>query len=149
MKVAVGCDHGGFALKETVLGALEEVKVEYKDFGCSSEEPVDYPDIAGEVACAVASGEYDRGVLMCGTGIGMSIAANKVKGIRAAHCEEVVSARLSRAHNNANVLTLGGRILGPALAAAIVKEWIRTEFDSGGRHSRRVSKIARLESGEV
>jgi len=149
MKVAVGCDHGGFALKEAVLGALAELKVEYKDFGCFSEEAVDYPDIAGEVARAVASGEYDRGILMCGTGIGMSIAANKVKGIRAAHCEEVVSARLSRAHNNANVLTMGGRILGPELAAAIVKEWIQTEFDSGGRHSRRVNKIARLESGEV
>ena len=149
MKVALGCDQGGFALKEAVLRALDELKVEHKDFGCFSEEPVDYPDIAGEVARAVASGEYDRGILMCGTGIGMSIAANKVKGIRAAHCEEVVSARLSRAHNNANVLTLGGRILGPELAAAIVKEWIQTEFDRGGRHSRRVNKIARLESGEV
>jgi ribose 5-phosphate isomerase B len=149
MKVVLGCDQGGFALKGAVLRTLDELKVEYRDFGCFSEEPVDYPDIACEVARAVASGDYDRGILMCGTGIGMSIAANKVKGIRAAHCEEVVSARLSRAHNNANVLTMGGRILGPELAAAIVKEWIQTEFDSGGRHSRRVNKIARLESGEV
>jgi len=149
MKVAVGCDHAGFVLKEAVLGALDEMKIEHKDFGCFSAEPVDYPDIAGQVGRAVASGEYDLGILMCGTGIGMSIAANKVKGVRAAHCHEVVSARLSRAHNNANVLTMGGRILGPELAAAIVKEWIRTEFDSGGRHSRRVNKVAQLESGEV
>jgi len=149
MKVAVGCDHAGFVLKEAVLGALDEMKIEHKDFGCFSEEPVDYPEIAGEVGRAVASGEYDRGVLMCGTGIGMSIAANKVKGIRAASCNEVVSARFSRAHNNANVLTMGGRIVGPVLAAEIVKEWVQTEFDSAERHSRRVDKIARLESGEV
>ena len=147
MKVAAGCDHGGFVLKEAVLGALDELGVGYKDFGCFSQEPVDYPDIAGVVARAVASGEYDRGVLMCGTGIGMSIAANKVKGIRAAHCEDVVSARLSRAHNNANVLTMGGRILGPALAGAIVKEWMLTEFESEGRHGRRVDKISRIEDG--
>jgi ribose 5-phosphate isomerase B len=149
MKVAVGCDHGGFALKAAVLGALDELGVEHKDFGRFSEEPADYPDIAGTVARAVAAGEYDRGILMCGTGIGMSIAANKVKGIRAANCQEVVSARLSRAHNNANVLTMGGRILGPVLAVAIVKEWIQTEFESRGRHSMRVDKIGRLESGEV
>ncbi len=149
MKVAVGCDHAGFVLKEAVLGALDEMKIEYKDFGRFSEEPVDYPDIAGEVGGAVASGEYDLGILMCGTGIGMSIAANKVKGIRAAHCPEVVSARFSRTHNNANVLTMGGRIVGPAVAAAIVKEWVQTEFSGAERHSRRLNKVAQLESGEV
>lgn len=145
MKVALGCDHGGFPLKQAVLDALDALKVEHTDFGCASEEPVDYPDVARVVAHAVASGEYDRGILMCGTGIGMSIAANKVKGIRAAHCEDVVSGRLSRAHNDANVLTLGGRILGPELAAAIVKEWLTTAFE-GGRHARRVGKIVQMET---
>ena len=148
MKVAVGCDHAGFVLKKAVLDALDELKVEYKDFGCFSQEPVDYPDVAGEVARAVAAGEYDRGILMCGTGAGMSMAANKVKGIRAASCDNVVTARFSRAHNDANVLTMGGRILGPAVAAAIVTEWMRTEFESGGRHTRRVDKITRMECEE-
>jgi len=148
VKVAFGCDHGGFPLKSAVLAALDELGFKYEDFGCFSEGTVDYPDIGSEVAKSVASGEHERGILICGTGIGMSIVANKIKGIRAAHCEDVVSARLSRAHNDANVLTLGGRILGPETAAAIVKEWMQTEFDSGGRHSRRVDKIAKIEKGE-
>ena len=148
MKVAVGCDHAGFGLKKTVLDALDELGVEYKDFGSFSQDPVDYPDVAREVARAVAAGEYDRGILMCGTGIGMSITANKVKGIRAASCENVVTARFSRVHNDANVLAMGGRTVEAALAEAIVKEWLQTEFESGGRHSRRLHKITEMENEE-
>jgi ribose 5-phosphate isomerase B len=146
VKVAVGCDHAGLVLKKPVLDALDEIGVEYKDFGSFSEDPVDYPDVAHQVACAVATGEYDRGILMCGTGVGMSIAANKIKGVRAASCDNTVTAQFARTHNDANVLAMGGRTVGPVLASAIVKEFIQTEFESGGRHSRRVGKITRLES---
>ena len=147
MKVAFGCDHAGFPLKPVVLNALDELGLKYADFGCFSEESVDYPDIGVSVARAVASGEYDRGVLVCGSGIGMSMVANKVKGIRAAYCENVKSAGLSRLHNDANVLTLGAKIVAPELAVEIVKEWFRTEFE-GGRHSRRVGKMAEIEREE-
>ena len=147
MKVAVGCDHAGFPLKSTVLGALDELDLKYEDFGCFSEESVDYPDIGASVARSVASGEYDRGILLCGSGIGMSMVANKVRGIRAAYCENVKNAGLSRAHNDANVLTLGAKVVAPELAVAILKEWFQTEFDAG-RHGRRVNKITEIEREE-
>ncbi|MFO7819556.1 MAG: ribose 5-phosphate isomerase B [Halanaerobacter sp.] len=140
MKVAIGCDHGGYDLKEEIIALLEELEVAYKDFGTDSTESVDYPDYALPLAKAVADGECERGILICGTGIGMSIAANKVTGIRAALCHDVFSARATRKHNDSNVLTMGGRIVGAELAKAIVKAWLDAEFD-GGRHERRINKI--------
>lgn len=144
MKVAIGCDHGGFHLKETIKEVLKDMQIEFTDFGTHSTESVDYPDIAALVAKAVAAGEYDRGILICGTGIGIGIAANKVDGIRAALCHDTFSAHASREHNNANVLTMGERVIGTGLATDIVKIWLTTDF-AGGRHERRVAKIADLE----
>lgn len=144
MKVAIGCDHGGFHLKETIKDVLKDMQIEFTDFGTYSTESVDYPDIAAPVANAVAAGEYDRGILICGTGIGIGIAANKVDGIRAALCHDTFSAHASREHNNANILTMGERVIGPGLATDIVKIWLTTDF-AGGRHERRVAKIADLE----
>ena len=135
MKVAVGCDHAGFPLKETVIAALRKLGAEVVDFGTHSLESVDYPDFGERVGRAVASGEVDRGVVICGTGIGVSIAANKVPGVRAALCHDVYSARMSRAHNDANVLAMGARVIGPGLAEAIVEAWLTTSFE-GGRHAR-------------
>ena len=140
MKLAIGSDHGGYDLKEEVKSLLEERGIEYKDFGTDSTESVDYPDYATPVAKAVANEEYDKGILICGTGIGMSIAANKVSGIRAALCHDVFSARATRNHNNSNVLTMGSRIIGSELAKAIVDAWLDSDFD-GGRHQRRIDKI--------
>lgn len=145
MKVAIGADHGGVHLKAAVKAVLDELNVDYTDFGTDSEASVDYPDIAAPVAKAVAAGEYDRGILICGTGIGIGIAANKVAGIRAALCHDTFSAHASREHNNANILTMGERVIGPGLATDIVKIWLTTEFE-GGRHERRVAKIAELEA---
>ena len=145
MKVAVGCDHAGFVLKEAVLGALDEMKIEHKDLGCFSEEPVDYPDVAGEVGRAVASGEYDRGILMCGTGIGMSIAANKVKSIRAAQCYDAFTAHRSRRHNDAQICCLGAEE-GKARVPAILESFLTTEFE-GERHQERLDKISKIEQG--
>lgn len=147
MKVAIGCDHGGFHLKQVIMTFLESKGIPFYDFGGYSEAPVDYPDIADPVAKAVASGEYDRGILICGTGIGIGIAANKVKGIRAALCHDTFSAHASREHNDANILTMGERIIGPGLAVDIVDVWLTTEFE-GGRHLRRVEKIMALEERE-
>lgn len=144
MKVAIGSDHGGFRLKEEIKKMLEEEKVEFKDYGTYSEDSVDYPDISYQVAQAVQSQEYDKGILICGTGIGIGIAANKIPGIRAALCHDTFSARASREHNDANILTMGERVIGPGLAKDIVKIWLNTEF-AGGRHSRRVEKICNLE----
>ncbi|WP_295788350.1 ribose 5-phosphate isomerase B [uncultured Veillonella sp.] len=144
MKVAIGADHGGFRLKEAIKPVLDSLGVEYKDFGTHSEDSVDYPDISAPVAQAVATGEYDRGILICGTGIGIGIAANKVPGIRAALCHDTFSAHASREHNNANILTMGERVIGPGLASDIVKIWLTTEFE-GGRHERRIAKISALE----
>lgn len=144
MKIAIGCDHGGLRLKGEILSYLQQKAVDYKDFGTYTCDSVDYPDISLSVAQAVANGEYDRGILICGTGIGVSIAANKVKGIRASLCHDVYSARMTREHNNANVLTMGERVIGPGLALAIVEAWLETEF-AGGRHERRVQKIAAME----
>lgn len=147
MKVAIGCDHGGFHLKQVIMTFLESKGIPFYDFGGYSEASIDYPDIADPVANAVASGEYDRGILICGTGIGIGIAANKVKGIRAALCHDTFSAHASREHNDANILTMGERIIGPGLAIDIVDVWLTTEFE-GGRHLRRVEKIMALEERE-
>ena len=144
MKVALGSDHGGFTLKEEIKKYLEEKGIEYKDFGTYSTDSCDYPDIALPVAKAVQKGEYDRGILICGTGIGIGIAANKVPGIRAALCHDTFSARASREHNNANILTMGERVIGRGLALDIVDVWLNTEF-AGGRHQRCVDKIHELE----
>lgn len=145
MKVTIGCDHGALALKESVKKVLAELGMEIDDIGTYSEDSIDYPDIAEEVCAAVTSGKSDQGVVLCGTGIGISIAANKIKGIRCALCGDVFSARMARAHNNANVLALGGRVLGPGLAGEIVRAFFTQEFE-GGRHERRVGKIMALEN---
>ncbi len=147
MKIALACDHGGFRLKEVIKAYLEELGIEYVDYGAYSEESVDYPDFAHKAAKGIVNGEADRGIFICGTGIGISIAANKVKGIRAALCYNIFAAEMSRRHNDANVLCLGGRVLGEELAKAIVKVWLETPFD-GGRHERRVNKISEIEENE-
>lgn len=144
MKVAIGCDHGGLDLKETVISVLKEMDLEYEDFGTYDRNSCDYPDFAAKVGEAVASGQCQQGILICGTGIGMSIAANKIPGIRAALCNEVYSAKMARAHNNANVLCLGARVVGPGVAAEIVKTFLTGAFEEG-RHARRVEKISLLE----
>ena len=144
MKVAVGSDHGGFLLKEKIKDSLESEGIAFKDFGTYDAQSVDYPDFALKVACAVASGEWDKGILCCGTGIGVAITANKVPGIRAALCGDTFSARASREHNDANILTLGERVTGAGLALDIVKVWLTSEF-AGGRHEKRVKKITEIE----
>ena len=140
MKVALGCDHGGFSLKETLLALLNQLGHDVVDCGTMNGESVDYPDIAAAVCDRVAAGQCERGILICGTGIGISMAANRNPAIRAALCAESFSARMSREHNDANVLCLGGRTLGSGLAEDIVKVWLVTEF-AGGRHQRRISKF--------
>ena len=138
--IAIGCDHGGFALKQEVMRHLDELGLAYKDFGTYSEESCDYPIYGEAVARAVADGECERGILICGTGIGISIAANKVKGIRCAHCTDSLSAEMTRRHNDANVLALGAGITGPNLAKRIVEVFLNTGFE-GGRHARRVGQL--------
>lgn len=145
MMLAIGCDHGGFELKTHIIKHLKEQGIEVYDFGTYSEESCDYPDIAEKVAKAVAAGEYERGILICGTGIGISIAANKVKGIRAALCADVYSAKMTRLHNDANILCLGGRVTGRELAFMICDTFLSQEFE-GGRHSNRIAKIHALEN---
>lgn len=140
MKIALASDHAGFELKEIIKDYLQTNGYKIKDFGTATAESVDYPDFAVPAARAVASGECDRGILVCGSGQGMAISANKVKGIRAALCGELYSAKMSRLHNDSNVLALGGRIIGRDLAIEIVKTWLDTEFE-GGRHQRRVDKM--------
>ena len=142
--IAIGADHGGVNLKETVKKFLEQKGLEYKDFGTNSTDSCDYPDYAKAVCDAVVSGEYDKGILICGTGIGMSIAANKVKGIRAAHVTDTYSAAKTREHNNANVICLGERITGCDLALEIVNAYLNAEFQ-GGRHQTRVDKMMAFE----
>lgn len=146
MKIAVACDHGAFEYKMIVKEMLEEMGHEVKDFGCDSTDSVDYPDYAGPAAGAVASGAYDRGIVICGTGIGVSIAANKVKGIRCALCGDTVSAKLTREHNDSNVLAMGARIIGVELMKEIVRVWINTEFSHDERHQRRIDKVSALEA---
>ena len=145
MKIAIGSDHGGYALKELIYRHLVDKEYEVTDFGTHSEESCDYPLYAQKVAEAVAAGKYQRGILLCGTGIGISIAANKVPGIRCALVSDCYSARSTRQHNDSNVLALGGRVIGPELALELVKVWLETSFD-GGRHQRRVDLITQLEA---
>jgi ribose 5-phosphate isomerase B len=143
MRISLGSDHAGYRLKEEIKSWLAKDHT-VQDFGCYSEDSVDYADIAVLVAEAVAKGESDRGILVCGTGIGMSIAANKVKGIRAALVHDVFSAKATRAHNDSNILTMGARVIGSGLAQEIVNTWITGVFE-GGRHVRRIGKITALE----
>lgn len=144
MRILIGCDHAGFRLKEDIKAYLISLGHEVEDYGVYGEVPFDYPDIAFRVAEDVAQGKGDRGILICGTGIGMSIAANKVQGIRAALCHDVFSARASREHNDANILTMGERVIGVGLAREIVRVWLESEFQ-GDRHARRVAKICAYE----
>ena len=146
--IAVGSDHGGFALKKAILAHLEKHGLEYKDFGTWSEESCDYPDFGKAVAKAVASGECEKGILICGTGIGIGIAASKVKGIRVCTCSDVYSAELSKRHNNSQILTMGARVVGVDLAKMIATHWLTAEFE-GGRHQRRVDMITAIENGEA
>ena len=145
MKIALGSDHGGFQLKETIRAWLLENGYEVDDKGTYDEQSCDYPDYGKAVALAVAGGQVDRGILVCGTGIGISIAANKVNGIRATVCGDTYSAKLTRQHNDANVLSIGQRVTGPGLAVDIVEIWLNTEFE-GGRHAARLEKIAQIEA---
>ena len=143
--IAIGCDHGGFALKQEVMRHLDELGLAYKDFGTYSSASCDYPVYAKAVANAVASGECDRGIIICGTGIGVSITANKVRGIRAALCGDCFSAEATRQHNDANVLCMGARVVGEGLALKIVDTFLNTEFE-GGRHARRIALISDMEN---
>ncbi len=145
MKLAIGADHGGFELKEFLKTHLENRGIEVADMGCYSPESVDYPDIALAVARQVATGGAEKGILLCGTGIGISITANKVNGIRAALCHDHFTAKMSAAHNNANVLCMGGRTTGPEIAKEMVDVWLETPYE-GGRHERRLDKISAVES---
>ena len=144
MKIAIGCDHGGYLLKQDILIWLEEHDYEFEDFGCYNTESVDYPVYAEKVARAVASGACDKGIVICTTGIGVSMAANKVKGIRCALCGDSLSAEMTRRHNDANMLALGAGITGPNLAKRIVETFLNTEFE-GGRHARRVGLLDAIE----
>jgi ribose 5-phosphate isomerase B len=144
MKIGIGSDHGGYELKEVVKDYLEKQGIDVVDYGTNSKDSVDYPDYGKSVAEAVVSKEVDRGIVICGTGIGISIAANKVKGIRCALCGDTYSARMSREHNDANMLSLGARVLGVDLALEIVGTWLKSEFQ-GGRHEKRVNKISDIE----
>jgi ribose 5-phosphate isomerase B len=144
MRIALGSDHGGYGLKEVLRKKLEDVGIEVLDCGCFDEESCDYPDYAGKVARAVGAGEAERGILVCKSGIGMAMAANKVPGVRAANCRTLDDARLSRQHNDSNVLALGAGVVGEGLAEEILDTWLKTPFE-GGRHQRRVEKIEGLE----
>ncbi|MDQ0162618.1 ribose 5-phosphate isomerase B [Bacillus alveayuensis] len=144
MKVIIASDHGGMKIREEIKQLLEEMNIEYEDIGCECETSVDYPDYALPAAERVANGEFDRGILICGTGIGMSIAANKVKGIRCALVHDVFSAKATREHNDSNILAMGERVIGPGLAREIAKTWLTTEY-AGGRHARRIGKISEYE----
>ena len=145
--IAIGCDHGGYELKQEVLKHLEERGIEYKDYGCYSPESVDYSDIAKVVCDAVVAGEAERAFLICGTGIGMSMAANKHPGIRAAACENTFSARMTRMHNDANVLCMGERVIGYGLACDMADLFVDTPFE-GGRHQPRVDDLNRLDEAK-
>lgn len=145
MNVAIGCDHAGVALKNEITPILKELAINLKDVGTTTEESVDYPDFGEKVSGAVSNGTTDKGILICGTGIGMSIVANKFPGVRAALCGDVYSAKMSRLHNDANLLVLPGRIIDSKTAAEIVKVWFTTPFE-GGRHQRRLDKIKEIES---
>ena len=139
--VAIGCDHGGFELKQEVLKFLEQKGIEYKDFGCYSTASVDYPEYARKVAHAILDGTCDKGILICGTGIGISIAANKIPGIRAALCTDCFCAQATREHNEANILAMGGRVVGPGLGTKIVETFLETPFSNDERQNRRINLI--------
>src|SRR5437764_2859238 len=145
MKIAIGSDHRGFEVKRRIVALLRQLGHEALDVGPEGKESVDYPDFAFPVARAVGGGEADRGILICGTGIGMSIAANKVPGVRAAPCHDSITAELSRSHNDSNIMCLSGDLLGEELIERMVKIWLQTPFD-GGRHARRVDKIVQFEN---
>ena len=143
--IAIGSDHGGFALKQEIMKHLEERKLEYIDFGTYSSDSCDYPQYGAAVGRAVASGSCERGILICGTGIGISISANKIHGVRAALCGDCFSAEMTRRHNDANIVALGARVVGPGLALKIVDTFLDTEFE-GGRHARRIEQMMALEA---
>ncbi|MBT2648074.1 ribose 5-phosphate isomerase B [Bacillus sp. ISL-34] len=145
MKVVIASDHGGINIRKEIISLLKEMNIEYEDMGCECSTSVDYPDYALPVAEKVAKGEVDRGILICGTGIGMSIAANKVKGIRCALVHDKFSAKATREHNDTNILAMGERVIGPGLARDIAKIWLTTPFD-GGRHKNRINKIRTYEA---
>ncbi|KMY51965.1 ribose 5-phosphate isomerase B [Peribacillus loiseleuriae] len=145
MKVAITSDHGGMVIREEIKKLMDELDIPYDDFGCGCQTSVDYPDYALPVAEKVANGEYDKGILICGTGIGMSIAANKVKGVRCALVHDVYSAKLTRQHNDSNMLAMGERVIGPGLAREIAQVWLTEEFEDG-RHANRIGKISEYES---
>lgn len=145
MGIAIGSDHAGYQLKEEIIRHLADERLDVVDFGTKQAEPVDYPDVGVRVAEAVASGEFDRGILVCGSGIGMSITANKVLGIRAALCGDTYCARMSRLHNDANILVLGERTTGVGPALDIVDVWLSTAFPNEERHARRIDKIRQIE----
>lgn len=147
MKIAIGSDHVGLEIKKSIIEYLEELGHEVKDFGAYTAERTNYPIYGKKVADAIVSKEYECGVLICGTGIGISLAANKVKGIRAAVCSEPYSAKLSKQHNNSNIIAFGARVVGVDLAKMIVKEWLDAEYE-GGRHARRVDLLTKIENGE-
>lgn len=144
MKVAIASDHGGVNIREEIKKLMDEMNIQYEDFGCECGTSVDYPDYALPVAEKVANGEFDKGILICGTGIGMSIAANKVKGIRCALVHDTFSAKATRAHNDTNMLAMGERVIGPGLARDIAELWLTGEYE-GGRHANRVGKITEYE----
>ncbi len=146
--IALGCDHGGFGLKNAIKQYLEENHIEYKDCGCMTEESVNYGPIAAQVARSVAGGQCEKGILCCGTGIGMSIAANKVKGIRASVCTNEFCTEMTRRHNDSNILCLGGRVISEEMAVKLAKIYLETPFD-GGRHALRVQQISQIENGEL
>lgn len=147
MTVALACDHSALEMKQLVKDLLDEMGIVYRDFGTDTAASCDYPVFAARAAKAVAAGECDRGIVICGTGIGVSIAANKVKGVRCALCSEPYSAKLTRQHNDSNVLAMGARVIGPELARMIAETWLTTEFE-GGRHQRRVDLLSALEEGQ-
>ena len=145
MKIALGCDHGGYELKEFIKRVLERLEDSYEDFGCNSTESCDYPNFGAAAARAVAEGKCQRGIVICTTGIGISIAANKIKGIRCAHCADCLEAEMTRRHNDANMLAIGAGFTGKNMAERMVEVFLSTEFE-GGRHQRRVDQITALEN---
>jgi ribose 5-phosphate isomerase B len=144
MTIAIGCDHAGLDLKKEIILILNDLNIQTIDYGTNSTESVDYPDFGEKVSEAVSSGKIDKGILICGTGIGMSIVANKFSAVRASLCNELFTAKMSRLHNDANILVMGGRIVGKDLAKEIVRTWVSTPFE-GERHSRRLNKISKIE----
>ena len=145
MKITIGSDHGAVELKDAIKKVLAELDIEVNDVGTFGNDAVDYPDIAEKVCAEVLKGNSDKGIVLCGTGIGISIAANKIHGIRCALCNDVYSAKMSREHNDANVLAMGGRVMGFGPAGEIVKAWVTTDFSNGERHINRIKKISALE----